>query len=164
MTYGVFSRIVDLSILPREVRVFHQRAGRFHGRATVTTRPWTRWLGLPSRAGEFDIAVDVWRDGEGEIWTRHFPPRPMQSRLRAEGGTLVERLGVVTLRFKLHASRAALEWECIDVRVLGVPLPPRWFGVIARESAQDGHYHFTAGASMPKLGTLVHYEGWLDVG
>ena len=75
---GVFAQLVDLSTVPVEVRRFHERAGRFHGRATVTTKPWARWFGLPGRSGEFDIAVDGWRDDAGEIWTRHFPPRPMQ--------------------------------------------------------------------------------------
>ena len=159
----LFARLADLALVPPEVRRFHERAGRFHGRTSVVTRPWARWFGLPARSGEFDIAVDVWRDEIGEIWTRHFPPRPMQSRLRADGDALVERLGLATLRFRLHASSEALEWECVGVSVLGVPLPPRWFRVIARESAGDGKYRFTAGASLPWLGELVRYEGWLDV-
>lgn len=159
----LFARLADLSAVPPEVGAFHERAGRFHGRARVTTRWWARLFGLPGRSGEFDIAVDVGRDGAGEIWTRHFPPRPMQSRLHADGGALVERLGPATLRFRLHATHDALTWECVAVRVLGVPLPPRWFRVIARESAAQGKYRFEAGASLPGLGPLVHYDGWLDV-
>ena len=161
---SLFGRLVDLFRVPREVRRFHERAGRFHGKARVTTRWWARLFGLPGRSGEFDIAVDVWRDADAEIWTRHFPPRPMQSRLRAEGHELVERLGLTTLRFRLHASPVALEWECVEVRLLGIPLPPRWFAVIARESAAGGKYRFEAGASLPGLGALVHYDGWFDVG
>jgi hypothetical protein len=159
----LFARLVDLSAVPPEVRRFHERHGRFHGRALVTTRRFAGLFGLPSRSGEFDIAVDIQRDGDAENWTRHFPPRLMRSRLRAEDGWLVERLGVVTLRFVLTASAEALDWQCIDVRVLGLPLPARWFRVIARESARDGRYRFVAGASLPLLGELVRYEGWLDV-
>jgi len=159
----MFESLADLSLVPPEVRRFHARAGRFFGRATVRTRRWAGLLGLPSRDGEFDIAVDIWRDERGEVWTRHFPPRPMQSRLRAQDGVLVERLGLATLRFRLHARADALAWECFGVRVLGVPLPPGWFRVIARESAADGRYRFEAGASLPVLGELVRYEGWLDV-
>jgi len=159
----MFERLADLSLVPPEVARFHARAGRFTGRARVAARRWGWLLGLPARSGEFDIAVDVWRDGDGEIWTRHFPPRPMQSRLGARDGLLVERLGPATLRFRLIASPQALVWECIGVRILGIPLPPPWFGVIARESAADGRYRFEAGASLPGLGRLVHYEGWLDV-
>lgn len=159
----LFERLADLSQVPPAVRRFHWRAGRFHGRALVTTRRFAGLFGLPSRSGEFDIAVDVWCDERGEIWTRHFPPRPMQSRLRAQDGVLVERLGFATLRFRLHATAQALDWECIGVRLLGVPLPPRWFRVIARESAAGGRYRFEAGASLPGLGRLVHYDGWLDV-
>ena len=159
----LFERLTDLSQVPPEVRTFHHRAGRFHGRTVVTTHRFAGWFGLPSRSGEFDIAVDVWRDGDGEIWTRHFPPQPMQSRLRAQGDTLFERLGFATLRFRMRASREALEWDCIGIRLLGIPLPPRWFRVIARESAEAGRYRFTAGASLPGFGELVRYEGWLDV-
>lgn len=159
----MFARLADLSRVPLEVRRFHERAGRFHGRAVVSTRRLAWLLGLPSRSGECEIAVDVWRDEGGEIWTRYFPPRPMRSGLRVEGDLLVERLGLATLRFRLHASFEALEWECVGVSVLGVPLPPRWFRVIACESARDGRYRFIAGASLPGVGELVRYEGWLDV-
>jgi hypothetical protein len=161
----VFARLVDLSAVPIEVRRFHERSGRFSGRAVVTShRPLiARLMGLPQRSGEFDVHVDVERDGDAEVWTRHFPPRPMRSRLQADGGWLVERLGVVTLRFALTASAEALDWHCVDVRWLGLPLPARWFRVVARESARDGKYRFVAGASLPLLGELVHYEGWLDV-
>lgn len=162
-THFVFGRLVDLARVPPAVRRFHERAGRFVGAARVTTRPWARLFGLPSRSGEFEIAVDVWRDGEGEIWTRHFPPRPMQSRLRARDGMLVERLGAATLHFRLQASGEALAWECVQVRLFGVPLPAHWFAVIARESDEGGRYRFEAGASLPGLGPLVHYAGWLDV-
>jgi hypothetical protein len=159
----LFGRLIDLSKVPPEVRHFHERAGRFLGRAQVTTRRFARWFGLPGRSGEFGIAVDIWRDGDAEIWTRHFPPRPMQSRLRAVDGLLVERLGLATLRFRLCATPEALDWECIGVSLLGVPLPAHWFRVIARETARDRRYRFLAGASLPLLGELVRYEGWLEL-
>ena len=42
--------------------------------------------------------------------------------------------------------------------------PARWFtGVGARESADGEHYAFDVWASLPLVGLLVHYTGWLDV-
>jgi len=51
----------------------------------------------------------------------------------------------------------------VRVRVLGIPLPAAWFaGVHAREYERDGRYRFDVVATLPLIGLLVHYHGWLE--
>ena len=49
------------------------------------------------------------------------------------------------------------------VRFLGVPLP-RFLApsVFTFESEREGRYHFEVEASLPLLGRIVRYEGWLE--
>ena len=46
--------------------------------------------------------------------------------------------------------------------VLGLPMP-RWLmpQVISGEHADDSRFHFLVDISVPMLGRLVRYEGWL---
>jgi hypothetical protein len=88
----------------------------------------------------------------------------MPSRLWARDGRLHERLGLVTFAFRLQANEGAIEWTVERVHALGLPLPPRWFdGVAARESESDDRYTFDVRATLPLVGLLVRYRGWLDV-
>ena len=88
----------------------------------------------------------------------------MPSRLWREGDVLCERLGMATFGFHLEVVNEAIVWRVVRVGVFGVSLPPRWFtGVGARESADGERYTFDVWASLPLVGMLVHYTGWLDV-
>lgn len=50
------------------------------------------------------------------------------------------------------------------MRAFGLPLPRAWFRQVhASESERDGRYHFRVRAALPLIGTLVAYQGWLDV-
>ena len=88
----------------------------------------------------------------------------MVSRLRLRGGILCERLGPLQLRYLLHARDGAIWWQVVGVRMLGaVPLPARWFrGVTCREREHEGRYEFLVEASLPLVGRIIRYEGWLQ--
>jgi hypothetical protein len=158
--------------LPEPVRALHDAAlpARFVGEARVSpargllARAVARWLGFPVHACVAAIAVTIEAAGGGEHWTRDFPPRPMRSRLWPVGGRLRERFGPVTVDFLLRADDASLVWKPVALRLFGLPLPAALRrGIEAREWVEKGRYRFAVHGALPGLGTLVRYEGWLDV-
>lgn len=116
---------------------------------------------LPS-AGHGPLTVEIASSRTAERWTRRIGGHAMRSRLWASDGLLCERLGLVTFGFRLGVEHGQLFWRVQRVRALGVPLPARVFGaVVACESESLGRYTFDVRASLPGVGLLVHYRGWL---
>jgi hypothetical protein len=157
--------------LPVPVRALHVAQGmnRYRGEVDVM-----RGGGLLSRlvaaatrlppAGAGPLCVEIDASPLQERWIRFIGGRAMPSHLWREGDVLCERLGLATFGFRLDVVDGAIAWRVVRVRVFGVSLPERWFtGVGARESADGGHYAFDVWASLPFVGLLVHYRGWLDV-
>ena len=170
----LFERLLPDSFgqLPPTVIALHRAGGRrsYHGEVVVR-----RGSGLLSRlcgwatrlppAGSAPIRVDIDALPDHEVWTRHVAGHAMSSRLWKRRDLLCERLGLVTFGFRLHASAEGLAWTVARVRVLGLPLPARFFhGVRALESGRDGRYTFHVAAALPGIGPLVDYRGTLDVG
>lgn len=121
-----------------------------------------RIAGMPPAADESQLSVRIEAHSWGELWIRHFGAQRMQSRLTVRRGLLVEKLGPLTMFFELRAEGTALYWTPRAGRVLGVPLPIRFFaGVTAVESVCDDRYCFNVRASLPWIGLIVHYQGWL---
>jgi hypothetical protein len=161
------------AVIPDPVRALHDRAlpARFDGEVDIeaghglAARVLGSCAGLPRRSGTFPLRFEIRGDAHRQLWIRHFPPRPMRSRLHAEGGLLCERMGAATFAFRLEGDAGGTRWHVARVRALGVPLPLHWFrGMSAREYAQDGRYRFDVEVSLPMIGHLVAYRGWLDVG
>jgi hypothetical protein len=78
-------------------------------------------------------------------------------------GLLNERVGPSTFMFALEATPDGMALQLKGVRFLGVPLP----GFLAPsvrtyESEREGRYRFEVEASLPLLGRIVRYEGWLE--
>lgn len=182
---SLFRRLLGdgLDLVPAPIRRLHEATlpSRFEGRATVRAAEgliagWiARTAGLPSRTCEIPIAVTIEPDGDGEIWTREFPvlaagatpqrgERPMRTRLWRDGEMLRERFGPIEIRFRLQADADGIVWHPIDATSAGSPAPAALLrGIHARESLREGRYAFDVGASMPWIGHIIAYEGWLDV-
>jgi len=161
--------------LPPTVRALHERTGfrRYHGKVEVERGhgvlsrlcAWATRLPAQGR-GTIDVEIDS--GPRYERWARIIKGRAMRSRLWADDRLLCERLGWVTFGFHLGVepldASHAIVWRVAKVRALGVPLPQRWFDdVVAREYERDHRYRFEVNATMPWIGRLVHYRGWLDV-
>ena len=86
----------------------------------------------------------------------------MASTLQENGGFLVERLGSVTLKFRVSVDRGAMAWTLEHISVCGVSLPLAWFRIYAKINFQNGCYHFAVNAELRVVGPLVRYEGLLD--
>ncbi|KRG79373.1 hypothetical protein ABB30_00910 [Stenotrophomonas ginsengisoli] len=119
---------------------------------------------LPPGGQALATTVTLQRSAGQETWTRNFGGVPMRSRMWPWQGRLRERLGLVQFDFQLGVQDGALTWNTRAVRVLGiVPLPAAWFAGVQCTEAVDGQgrYTFDVRASLPLVGLIVHYRGWL---
>jgi Domain of unknown function (DUF4166) len=130
------------------------------------SRVFARAASLPSAGDDQEVSVNITCSAEGECWLRKFSGKQMRSRLTTEQNLLVERLGPMRFVFSLvyDDSTRELHWLLREVKTLGIPLPLAWFSAVsARESYEDGRYQFDVRASLPLVGLLVHYRGWLSI-
>lgn len=156
--------------LPPSVRALHDGSGRWQGEATVERgrgrlSRLCAWLTRLPPAGAHPVVVEIVAGHGGERWTRRYgAAHAMPSRLWIARGALCERLGPVTLRYRMTVENDAIVWRVAGIRILGLlPLPASAFaGVEARESGEDGRYRFDVRARLPGIGLLVHYRGWLE--
>lgn len=159
--------------LPRAVQCFHRLEGRrvLEGWVQVDA-PATRMaqllasgLGSPRHSSQGPLRFELLAQPQKEQWTRYFPKmRPMQSRLHLlpDRNCIEERLGVARLRFALRADESSLCMELQGLHWLGLPCP-RWLlpRVLARETGEGDALHFEVMASLPVVGQVARYHGYL---
>lgn len=161
----------DYFRLPPAVRALHAVRGhaRYTGVATIArgkgrlARLCARVAGLPPVMDGASLSVALQTTPLRETWRRDFAGFAMASVLDAEGGLLVEQLGPLRFRFALSVYDQALHWRVARVHLFGLlPLPAQWFDrVRCRESADGARYLFDVDASLPVVGRVVRYSGWL---
>ena len=174
MTPTLFQKLLGAPFysLPDAVRALHEIRGHcvYVGRVDVErgrnllARLCARLAGLPpARQGAaISIAFDTLPNCE--TWRRNFDGHAMQSTLVKDGRYLSERLGPVRFRLALRVLDGAIVWHVERARLFNViPLPMSWFvDVRCREGEDNGRYTFEVQASMPLVGLLVRYAGWLE--
>lgn len=158
--------------LPESLRRLHGTRGlaRYAGVVTVEgggnalARLCARIAGLPKPMQDAPLAVEFACDARSETWKRDFNGIAMTSRLALKDGLLRERLGPLHFRHALHANEGAIWWTVAGVRLFGlVPLPASLFdGVRCQERELQGRYTFLVEASLPLVGQVVRYAGWLE--
>jgi hypothetical protein len=172
---GLFPRVLgtDWERLPPTVRRLH--GGQLaYARGVACVRGDLHWRArlvraiarLPSPSEAVALALEIHADATGERWLRRFAQHPMRSCLAASrrfANTLEERLGRLRLSFGFEVVDARLHWIAREVQVLGIALPLRWFrGMRASCGEQQGRYAFDIDVSLPLVGRLVAYSGWLE--
>jgi hypothetical protein len=159
------------SRLPETLRKMHGLQGQasYVGRADIQrgngllSRLCAAVAGLPPAMRDAPTRVDFISDQQGETWSRNFGGSRMISRLDCRDGLLREQLGPLQFHFALLAADGEIHWQVHSVKLLGLPLPARFFdGVQCREREARGRYEFRVQASLPWIGLLVRYEGWLE--
>ena len=156
--------------LPWMVRAMHAVCGDLgaSGEATVTggQNALARTIGAVMRfpkAGVYPLHVAfAERDGI-ERWTRRFDDQAFSSELSERDGHLVERFGPLRFTFDLPSDQHGLEMHLRRWSFLRIPLPlalaPQG---IAREWEEQGRFRFDVPITLPLVGRIVHYAGWLD--
>lgn len=158
--------------LAEPLKTFHRTRGRrtLHGEvrteapASMLARLLARCLGTPLAPSSGAIRFELDAQPTCEVWIRHFPTRTMASRMRLERGELTERLGMARLHFQLGADGERLVMHLRGLRFLGIPCPhwalPR---IVAEEEGRDGRLYFLVRASLPLIGQVAGYSGYLVI-
>jgi len=162
--------------LSEPLQAFHGSEGHpvWHGRARVENgaspiaRLLRRVIGLPKSGDDIPVTVSVDRliteHGEAEIWTRNFDGVRFSSQLHLDcQKRLHERFGPVAFQLGAETQQARLGLPIVSARFLGIPLPrillPRSDAI--EETDSEGRFRFDVKLTLPVIGLLVHYEGWL---
>lgn len=118
-------------------------------------------VGFPP-AGAYPVHVEFLQRGDRERWIRHFGPHRFWSWFNARDGLLYERFGLLRFGFALPCDESALRMRLVRWSAAGVPLPlflaPK---VDAREWQEGDRFRFDDRITMPLIGELIHYSGWL---
>ncbi len=168
----LYARVMGAAFdrLPPRVRGLHDvlRDDGASGRAFVTRgrHPLARLIaaviGFPPE-GEHPLHVAfAERDGV-ETWTREFSGRRFQSTLSQHGTRLVEQFGPLRFGFDLPGDTQGLSMQMRRWWLGPLRLPLAWAPrSVAREWDEDDRFHFDVPISLPLVGMVVHYRGWLQ--
>ena len=164
----------DWTELPEPVRGLHRLASRsvWRGEAQVSRgrHPIARLVAalfrFPPEAVATPVTVTMSRREDQEIWTRDFGGHRFVSHLSADKlrkGRMWERFGPFAFAIDLGASRGALRYPVAAGRFMGLPLPG--FVLPRSETAEtvdaEGRVAFDVALSLPLVGPIVRYRGWL---
>jgi uncharacterized protein DUF4166 len=124
---------------------------------------------LPAAGGAVDIGLQVTAQEEGEEWRRAFAGHPLVSLQSDNGdGLLVERMGIVEMRFQLGVAGGALNYQTVGAALrfgsLRVPLPSLLSPcVTACEKAVGdmNQIHVSVNVTFSLIGRLIAYDGVL---
>ncbi len=160
--------------LPQTIKDLHTFEGRkqLSGEADVrcneTIVGWflLRLLRLPRTGKGQKARVRLEQDGQGERWHRSFGRDSFSSRVTLHGkkpGRIVETMGGVSAVIGLQVIPGGLQWDVESLSLLGLSLPRCIAPVTkATEREVDGLYRFDVSVTLPLLGLLVSYQGWLQ--
>lgn len=158
--------------LPRAVQDLHtvMDVRRWRGEADIEAgtgrlaRLVRGMMGFPPDGTRIPVAVRMERQGGAEVWERRFAGRPLRSRLAPGGpGRVRERFGPLSFDIALKVEDGRLAYPVVAGRCLGVPLPRVLLPVSRTAESVDaaGRATFDVELSLPGIGRIVRYRGWL---
>jgi len=161
--------------LPAPVRNLHDLSSDagFSGRASVTrgrsllARMVGRIAGFPEAGNDVNVTVEIATNGECEIWQRNFSGHAFSSEMRVGDGWLAalmcERFGPIRLGMALVTDGDALHYAPRRWTFFGLPMPKALMpsGKIF-ETVVDGKFVFHVEITLPFIGNVVTYDGWLE--
>ncbi|RYX95461.1 MAG: DUF4166 domain-containing protein [Comamonadaceae bacterium] len=162
----------DYCLLPAPLQQFHALEGHhvldgwvgIEAPASPVARLLAICLRAPLAARQGPIRFELESCAASERWVRHFPGKTMASRLSLKSGHIVESLGVARLAFAIHAQPEKLQMQLVRMHFLGVPCPRMCLpAVVAEETAGNGRLHFRVRASLPFIGVVAGYQGYLEL-
>ncbi|WP_264212891.1 DUF4166 domain-containing protein [Leisingera thetidis] len=168
--FGEIIAAQQLEVPPALLRFHGQPPVRSQGLVTVEGGSrWARLLaglaGFPPPMPRTRFRLEVAPQGGGHIWQRIFGKYRTRSHLRFDPGKgrAVERFGPIELELTATAQQGALVVSVEKARLFGLPLP----AALCPQSAAmeyetpEGHLGFDISASLPRIGLLVRYSGYL---
>jgi hypothetical protein len=162
----------DFAALPAPIRTSHARSECHsasglcdvdHGKNPVAILIGALFR-LPRAGRDLPLIVRFIARGGAETWERDFAGRIMRSHLQRARipGEIVERFGPFAFTIRLRWDGARLHYEMVKGRFLGIRLPRAFLPRSdAFERVEDGRFRFDVRLSLPLIGLLAHYRGWL---
>lgn len=159
--------------LPEAIRALHETPGRsvWRGRAMTegASSPLAalvaRLVGFPGGQADCEAEVRIDADGDRSVWRRRISGRTFSSVLSrpGEGGRIVERFGGLSFRLRLMPQRDSLIYSVEGWRLGLLPLPQALAPKTRTHEEVDaeGRFVFDVEISVPLIGRLVRYRGWL---
>lgn len=164
----------DWHLLPEPIRGAHSAIRRraFHGHAKVERGTSAlahlvcTLFRFPPNASATPVHVAFERRVDKEIWHRTFGTSSFRSVLKivkAGTGLIQERFGLFTFHIPLQATGQALRFPVLRGFILGLPIPAF---LLPKSNAREfvdasGRFNFEIDLSLPMIGRIVRYEGWL---
>ncbi|TQV79592.1 DUF4166 domain-containing protein [Denitrobaculum tricleocarpae] len=169
----------DYDRLPPLVRNMHEVKGRHtaRGRGRVERgsnfagRRLADFLGMPPEAADIPVETTFFLDQGAETITRNYNGAILitrqaiaKSRSAVGEALLLEKFGPVALFLALEGTEEGITFHLRRCSLLGLKLPrmlsPR---LVAREQVRGGRYHYFVRIELPLIGSLIEYEGLLEL-
>ena len=162
--------------MPQTTRNLHRGAPAVFGEGkadidapdSIAGRLISALFRFPKPGKDVPVSVLVEQAHDGERWLRRYPGREMtsfMSRGDPETQTLEERFGPFSFRMKINGHKGGLDMRMMSARIGPMPLP-RFLvpNITARERTNSKDQHlFDVSISLPFIGRIVHYAGWLTL-
>lgn len=172
---AIFARAIgpDFDDLPPVIRALHETPGRSLWRGEATTEGAAgplaamvaAMVGFPKAQADCLVEVAIHADGERSVWRRRIGGHAFASVLSTprEGGRVRERFGPLSMDLRLVPEGDRLVYQVEGWRLGPIPLP-RVLGPSTRaheEVDAEGRFVFDVEISLPLIGRVVRYRGWL---
>lgn len=173
-TQSMYESLMGASFhrLSAPVQAFHRLTGshvlqgwvQTEAPQTFVARLLARCLGAPLLASAGVICLELVAHPDQEVWIRHFPANTMISRMRLGHNALTERLGPICLHFCLEEVNGRLVMRLTKLTFL-ILTCPRWAmpDIIAEEDGYADQMRFNVRVSLPLIGQIAGYSGYLVV-
>ena len=161
--------------LPPRIRDLHcaESGAYFSGLASVSrgrslaARLVAKLVGFPPAGRRVSVSVRIDRRGDKETWRRDFAGKKFKSELSAGekrfAELLCERFGPIRFGIALVHDAGRLRYRMHKWTFLGLPMP-RWLlptGSVY-EFVEDDRFNFHVDITLPLIGHVVTYRGWLE--
>lgn len=173
----LYSRLLgdDWKLLAENIRLAHSvmssRRGRFrvaHGTSWLARR-MAQWSRLPAAVEDVETCLEIIAEGQTERWLRRFGSNDFTTRQwEGKNRLLTEQFGEWELAFKLCAVDGKLLYEQRGAKLslCGVRIAvPRMCAplVVASEMSDGERVLVSVVVTLPLVGRLISYEGYLEM-
>jgi len=174
---SIFKQVVDgFDKLPASLQQLHSVApfgefagrGQVHGSSNIVGRIVALVFDFPPSNKDVPVHFTVEQLDGSMIWVRRFGNYEFYSHIRCdangERNVFYETFGAVTVKLRIEANEQGFALHVQEAALLGIKLPQ--FLVPATKSRTfadgQGRYNFDVAISMPIVGQIVRYTGWLQ--